>query len=181
MYFSSTWVDSAESAPRVQINSSSLGMLNLRVVFKNRTLNFTINYVFMYLHNTHCYWEKKLAGPIFGCTGPIEPFSLVYFQWKGNAHQTGKHFHVAIKLFICPSKGCFQFYCLSQLSPAICMPATGVVLSCDNGQNIKTQTPRLWDIFLKELQFLQQSMHHVVRLLISLWLPGLIILQLICC
>lgn len=138
MYFSSSWVDSTESALRVQINSSSLGMLNLRVVFKNRTLNLTINYVFMYLHDTHCYWENKLAGPIFRCTGPTEPFSLVYFQWKGNAHQTGKHFHVAIKLFICPSKGCFYFYRLSQFSPAICMPAPRVVLSFDNGQNIKT-------------------------------------------
>lgn len=73
-------MDSTESAPRVQINSSSLGMLNLRVVFKNRTLNLTINYVFMYLHDTHCYREYKLAGPIFRCTGPTEPFSLVYFQ-----------------------------------------------------------------------------------------------------
>lgn len=153
MYFSSTWVDSAESAPRVQINSSSLGMLNLRVVFKNRTLNFTINYVFMYLHDTHCYWEKKLAGPIFGCTGPIEPFSLVYFQWKGNAHQTGKHFHVAIKLFICPSKGCFQFYCLSQLSPAICMPATGWCLVVTMGRILKPKHRGCETFSLKNCNF----------------------------
>lgn len=73
-------MDSTESALRVQINTSSLGMLNLRVVFKNRTLNLTINYGFMYLHDTHGYQEHKLAGPIQRCAGPTEPFSLVYFQ-----------------------------------------------------------------------------------------------------
>lgn len=76
-------MDSAESAPRVQINSSSLGMLNLRVVFKNRTLNFTINHVFMYLPETHRYQQYKLSGPSFRCPGPAEPFSLVYFDGKG--------------------------------------------------------------------------------------------------
>lgn len=181
MYFSSSWVDSAESAPRVQINSSSLGMLNLRVIFKSRTLNLTINHVFMVLHDPHCYPEYQLAGPILRCVGPPEPLSLVVFWWEGNAHQTKKHSHVAIKLFIyLPSQRLLPALLSSSVLPCylpVCSKGGAWLMVM--GRILKP-VKHGHERFFWECNILQRLAHDVVRFLIFLRLPGLIFLQLIC-
>lgn len=84
-------MDSAECSERVRINSSSLGVLNLRAVFKSRTLHLTVNYIFMHLHDTAITRSPSWLGPFLGQTGPTEPlWGLLSLQGERDAHQVSK-------------------------------------------------------------------------------------------
>lgn len=75
---------------------------------------------------------------------------------KRKCPSTAKHFHIAIKLFICPSKGCFQFYCLSSPLLFACV-LQGWCLVVVMGRTLKPVNRGYRRFFLRNSNLLQ---HH---------------------